>query len=208
MKQLLGILALLLSLSAHADDGWKDTVLVDVGHPQMLHLRSNLLHDVLLVPNLGVEFEIGRKWSMAIDGSCGWWRVDKSHRYWRVATGQIELRYWKGWTTNAFRFRGHHFGLYGALYRYDLEWGGTGRQADLNYGAGVSWGYAVKLNHSLSLDFSVGLGYIGGRYRKYEPYLGQYLQTATVSRHYFGPSKLEATLVWHLELKKKGVDSP
>ena len=62
----------------------------------------------------------------------------------------------------------------------------------------------MRLSRSLGLDFSVGLGYIGGKYRKYEPYRGQYLQTSTVTRHYFGPSKLEATLVWHIEMKKGG----
>lgn len=201
---LLTILTLCTSLSAHADNEWRDMVLVDVGHPRMFHLRSNLLHDALLVPNLGLEWSVGRHLSLLADGSLGWWRIDSKHRYWRVATGQVELRYWREWTTNAFRYRGHHFGVYAALYRYDFEFGGTGYQADLNYGAGVSWGYAVCLSHSLALDFSVGLGYIGGRYRKYEPYRGQYLQTATVSRHYFGPSKLEATLVWHIEMKKGG----
>lgn len=208
MKHLLTLLALLLSLSARAGGEWNDTVWVDVGHPPMLHLRTNLLHDVLLVPNFGVDVAVGSRWSMMADGSLGWWRIDAKHRYWRVATGQVELRYWPDWITKAFRYQGQHFGAYAALYRYDFEFGGTGYQADINYGVGVSWGYAVKLNRSLSLDFSVGLGYIGGKYRKYSPYRGQYLQTATVSRHYFGPSKLEATLVWHLELKKKGVDSP
>lgn len=195
------------SLLARADNDWKDTLQVDVGHLRMFHLRSNLLHDVLLVPNLGMEWPIGRHLTLAADGSMGWWRIDSKHRYWRLATTQVELRYWHGWTTNTFRYRGHHFGVYGALYRYDLEFGATGYQADLNYGAGFSWGYAARLNRSLSLDLSVGIGYIGGKYYKYEPYQGLYLKTSTVNRHYFGPSKIEATLVWHLEIKK-GVESP
>lgn len=206
MKQLLLILLALsmTSLLARADGDWKDTVRIDVGHPRMFHLRSNLLHDVLLVPNLGVEWPVARRFTLVADGSLGWWRIEQKHRYWRMATGQIELRYWKNWTTNAFRYRGHHFGVYGALYRYDLEFGGTGYQADLNYGAGFSWGYAARLNRCLSLDLSVGVGYIGGKYHKYEPYRGRYQQLSTVSRHYFGPSKLEATLVWHIEMGKGG----
>ena len=136
------------SLLARADGDWKDTVRIDVGHPRMFHLCSNLLHDVLLVPNLGVEWPVARRFTLVADGSLGWWRIEQKHRYWRMATGQIELRYWKNWTTNAFRYRGHHFGVYGALYRYDLEFGGTGYQADLNYGAGFSWGYAARLTAS------------------------------------------------------------
>ena len=206
MKQLLLILLALsmTSLLARAEGDWKDTVRIDVGHPRMFHLRSNLLHDVLLVPNLGVEWPVARRFTLVADGSLGWWRIEQKHRYWRMATGQIELRYWKNWTTNAFRYRGHHFGVYGALYRYDFEFGSTGYQADLNYGAGFSWGYAARLNRCLSLDLSVGVGYIGGKYHKYEPYRGRYQQLSTVSRHYFGPSKLEATLVWHIEMGKGG----
>lgn len=204
MKQLMIFLTLFLSMSAHADDKWKDSLQLDVGHPRMFHLRSNLLYDVLLVPNFGMEFSVGPKMTMLVDGSCGWWGINSKHRYWRVATGQFELRYWKDWVTNAFRYRGHHFGVYAALYRYDLEFGSTGYQADINFGCGLSWGYALKLNSSLSLDFSVGLGYIGGKYIKYTPDVGKYMVISTVTRHYLGPSKLEATLVWHLELKKKG----
>lgn len=190
-------------MSAHADGEWRDTVQFDVGHPQMFHLRNNLLYDVLLVPNIGLEFALGRRFSLAADGGCGWWDIDYKHRYWRFATAQVELRYWTNWDTNTFRYRGHHFGIYGALYRYDFEFGATGYQGKLNYGGGLSWGYAARLNRRLSLDFTVGVGYIGGQYIKYVPDNGLYRRTATVNRHYVGPSKLELSLVWHFELKKK-----
>ena len=95
MKRLLTIWALCLSLTAYADSEWRDTVQVDVGHPRMFHLRSNLLHDVLLVPNVGLECSVGRHWSLLADGSVGWWCIDRKHRYWRLATGEVELRYWQ-----------------------------------------------------------------------------------------------------------------
>lgn len=163
------------------------------------HLRTNLVHDLLLVPNVGVEYELSDRWSVVADASCAWWSMESRNRFWRIMTGEVELRRWLGWRLfPPYADGGHHLGVYAAVYRYDLAWGGSGQQADLNYGGGVSYGYALSLSRRLSLDLSVGVGYLGGRYKKYKPDGGQYVRTDSGTRHYFGPTKLEAALVWHL----------
>lgn len=158
------------------------------------HLRTNLIHDGLLVPNLGIEFELSRNVTMMTDVSFNWMSNNTKHRYWRVLTGEVELRKWFG----RHDYNGHHIGIYAALYRYDLEFGGRGWQANLNYGSGLSYGYALRLSRRWSLDFAVGVGYFGGKYKKYDPDDGLYLWYSDVKRHYVGPTKLECTLVWHL----------
>lgn len=163
------------------------------------HLRTNLVHDLLLVPNLGAEFELSDRWTIAADASCAWWADEGRHRHWRILSGEVELRRWLGWRFfPPYSTGGHHLGVYAAVYRYDLQWGGTGHQADLNLGGGLSYGYAVPLSRRLSLDLAVGIGFLGGRYAKYEPDGERYVKVEEGTRYYAGPTKLEATLVWSL----------
>ena len=176
----------------------------DVGAPTVLHLRTNLLYDAVLLPNVGAELSLGRSWTFLAEGTFNWLSSNSSHRYWRVGMGAVEARYWFGGPIDAARYLGHHMGIYVAGYRYDIEFGGDGQMADFNYGAGLSYGYSTRIGRKLSLDFGLALGYIGGKYKKYEPVDDHYVWKDDFSRTYFGPTKAEVTLVWHIELTKKG----
>ena len=57
---------------------------------------------------------------------------------------------------------------------------------------------------AIALDFGLAVGYLGGEYKKYEPIDDHYVWTGNKQRNYFGPIKAEVTLVWHIELRKKG----
>lgn len=50
----------------------------------------------------------------------------------------------------------------------------------------------------LNIDFSTGLGYLGGEYQEYLPKDGHYVWQATKQRRWFGPTKAEVSLVWLL----------
>ena len=166
--------------------------------PSALNLRTNLLHDLLLTPNLGIEWPLDSCWTLLNCGSFAWWSDNSRHRYWRVAIGEMELRRYFGRKGN------HHFGLYAAVYRYDFEFGATGYQAHLNYGAGLNYGYFIRLNRRLGLDLSLGLGYLGGIFKQYEPNRDAYYWTERKRLTYFGPTRLESTLVWRLGHRKGG----
>lgn len=94
---------------------------------------------------------------------------------------------------------GHHLGLYAQLFDYDIELGGTGRQSDGPcFGAGISYGYSLPVSRLFCIDFTVGLGWIGGQYRKYRPADGCYVWQSTVRHNWFGPTKAEISLVYKL----------
>lgn len=207
----------LLPLSAQNNDGWHASKTVkksrsndfaympsDVGAPKMLHLRTNLLYDALLVPSVGAELSLGRSWSFLADGSFNWLKFDSKHWYWRVATATVEARLWTGGSVAAMRHRGHHFGIYAGCYRYDFEFGSKGYMANFNYGGGVSYGYSMPIARRLSLDLGLSVGYIGGNYKEYDPIDTHYVLQREKRLNWIGPTKLEVTLVWSLELKKKG----
>ncbi|MCR5352001.1 MAG: DUF3575 domain-containing protein [Bacteroidales bacterium] len=175
----------------------------DVGAPKTLHLRTNLLYDFALLPNVGIEFSLGGQWSLLAEGSVIWAATDPTHRYWRIALAGLEARYWTQSKISAMRHRGHHLGLYATALRYDLEFGGRGQLAEINYGGGFAYGYSVPIGRSLSLDFGLALGYIHGKYLEYVPIDSHYVWQGNKTRNYFGPIKAEISLVWHIELKKK-----
>ena len=177
---------------------------LDIGHPNMIHLSTNMLYDAALVPNVGVEYAFGRHWSAKVNAMYAWWSNDSRHRYWRVAGATVEMRRWFGTNVEAFELRGHHMGAYLGAYRYDFELGDTGNMADFNYSVGVSYGYSMPIARKLSLDLGVSVGYIGGKYTKYDYEYECYMWKADMRRNYFGVTRAEASLVWHIELGRKG----
>jgi len=199
---------------AHADtvDAVVCPVAEDTGtgqpySPRVINFSTNLLYDLLLLPSVGVEIPLSDRWSVAANGTFNWLSNKSKHRYWRIGTIDVEGRYWLGKSGSNSLLRGHHVGAYVAVYRYDIEFGAKGQMADFNYGAGLSYGYAVPIGRSWSLDFSLGVGYIGGKYKEYEPSDDEYehyVWQSDKDRTWVGPTKAEVKLVWHINLHRKG----
>lgn len=173
--------------------------------PFYMALRSNLLFDAVALPNISAEFYLGKNISASLNWLYAWWKTDRRHRYWRAYGGDIAVRWWFGKAARQKPLTGHHLGVYGGIVTYDFEWGGKGYMGGLpggnlwdkcNRQFGVEYGYSLPIARRLNLDFTVGLGYLGGEYREYIPVDDHYVWQATKMRHYFGPSKLEVSLVW------------
>ncbi len=173
--------------------------------PFYMDIRTNMLYDALLIPNIGVEFYLGRGWSVVADWMYGWWKADRRHWYWRAYGGGAAVRKWLGRAAAEKPLTGHHLGVYGQLFTYDFETGGRGYMGGkpggtlwdkMNYAAGVEYGYSLPIARRLNIDFTVGVGYWGGTYYEYEPMDGCYVWQATKQRHWFGPTKAEVSLVW------------
>lgn len=178
-----------------------------VKKPFYMGIKTNMLYDVLAVPNIGVEFYLGKNWSAVGNWMYGWWNKNSSHHYWRIYGGDIAIRKWFGKKAEEKPLTGHHLGLYGQAFTYDFEWGGKGYMGGkpggtlwekTNYAAGVEYGYSLPIAYRLNIDFTLGVGYWGGRYYKYEPMDGHYIWQTTKNRRWFGPTKAETSLVWLL----------
>ena len=50
----------------------------------------------------------------------------------------------------------------------------------------------------LNIDFSLGVGYFGGRYKEYVPMDDCYVWQKTENLRWFGPTRAEIALVWIL----------
>ena len=170
-------------------------------------LKTNMLYDVLTVLNIGGEFYLGKNWSISGNWMYGWWKKNNNHRYWRIYGGDLAVRYWLGKKACEKPLTGHHIGIYGQVFTYDFEWGGKGYMGGepggklwdkSNYAAGVEYGYSLPVANRLNIDFTLGVGYWGGKYYKYIPLDGHYVWQATKNRRWFGPTKAEISLVWLL----------
>lgn len=159
-------------------------------------IKTNLLYDAALIPNIGVEFCLGKEIYVGVNGMYAWWHNDHKHRYWRIYGSELNFRKYFGRKDSFAPFTGHHIGIYGQVATYDFELGAKGIQSNLSYGAGMEYGYSFPIAKSLNLDIAIGLGYIGGEYKVYEPNDGCYVWTESRLRNYIGPSKAEISLVW------------
>lgn len=175
--------------------------------PFYMGLKSNLLYDALLLPNIGAEFYIGKGWSLTADWMYGWWDRDRSHYYWRAYGGTIGARKWFGRKASEKPLTGHHLGIFAGVVTYDFELGKGGIMGGLphrtlwdrcNIISGVEYGYSLPVARRLNIDFTIGIGYLGGKYLKYEPKDGFYIWQSTHRLHWFGPTKAEVSLVWLL----------
>lgn len=126
---------------------------------QMVAVNTDMLMDVLQIPNMGVEIVVGERSVAGLHafGSYRPWGKDV-----RVLGLQSEYRYFfSGRPMNSF-FVG--FGLLASSY--DITW--AGKVYDGNaFGAGMTFGYVLPLTHRLNLDFHAGFGAIFYRQKEY-----------------------------------------
>lgn len=171
-------------------------------------LKSNLLYDALLVPNLSLEASIGSGWTLGAGGMLAWWSKDAKHRYWRIYGGDLEIRKYFGTLSKSKPLQGHHLGIYGDFLTYDFEFGAKGYQSKATYAAGIKYGYSHPIANRLNLDFALGIGYLHSNYKTYVPRDGCYVYQETKKQKWLGPTQAEISLVWLLGKgntnKKKG----
>ncbi len=159
--------------------------------PYRFALRANLLRWATLTPDLGAEWRISRDWGVLVNGSWTSWSWDnKNRRYalWEVAP---EVRYYIGKEKR---------GYLGAMYKagsFNYKLSDTGRQGDI-MGGGITGGYVLRLNNSLSMDFSLGLGYIHADCDKYTVIDGVRVKQGSETKNWWGPVSAGVTLAWKL----------
>ena len=173
--------------------------------PFYMSLRTNMLYDLGLVPNIGADFYLGKNFSLSAFWTYAWWKTDRKHWYWRTYGGDIALRYWFGKAAAAKPLTGHHIGIYAQALTYDFEFGNKGYMAgqpggnifdQANLGAGIEYGYSLPIAPRLNLDFTASVGYMGGKCWEYVAEDDCYVWQRTKKTRWFGPTKLEVSLVW------------
>ena len=170
--------------------------LIEKSHRFTMAIKTNMLYDLAMTPNIGVEFHLGRNWSVGANWAYAWWKNDNKAFYWRVYGGELDVRKYFGKQAQERPLSGHHVGIYGQGLTYDFDLGKTGILSQLSYGVGLEYGYSLPVAKALNIDFGIGFGYLGGEYKVYDPMDGCYVWRETRQRHWFGPTRAEISLVW------------
>lgn len=182
-----------------------DEPVADTGGKFYMDLSTNMLYDLAAVPNIGIEFYLGKNISIDANWMYAWWSKNRRHRYWRIYGGDLELRWWFGSKAHEKPLTGHHIGAYFQAFTYDFEFGNKGYMGGkpgrplwdrATIGGGVSYGYSHPIARRLNIDFELGIGYLSGKCLEYKVMDDHYVWTSTKMRHWFGPTKLEISLVW------------
>ena len=156
-----------------------------------LSLRANLLRWATLTSDLGIEWRISPSVGIMVNGSwTSWTWQDNARRYalWEVMP---EVRWYlgekKAWYAGAMFKAG----------QFNYKFSGTGKQGDL-LGGGIIGGYQLRLTGALSMDFSLGLGYLNADTEKYDVIDGVRVRGGNETKHWIGPVNAGVTLVWKL----------
>ena len=161
-------------------------------------LRSNLLVPAL---NFGVEVPIGNHWSIGADYYYPWiWPKKDNKDCFEFLAWGLEGRYWFGRNRNLLtRLQGHSVAVYGYGGYYDFERNYNGYQGEYaNVGLDYTYAMAVGKKKGIHFEFSLGIGYIYSVARKYaviDPFGPLISEKLTRKIHYFGPTKLNVSLV-------------
>lgn len=182
--------------SDSVDKVTKKTDSSDSKEKVFLGLKTNMLYNLAMTPNIGAEFNLGKGWSVGVNWGYAWWKSDPKAFYWRVYGGELDIRKYFGKISRKRALSGHHLGIYGQMLTYDFDLGKAGILSKLSYGAGVEYGYSLPVTRTLNVDFGIGVGYFGGEYKVYDPIDDHYVWRETRRRHWLGPTKAEISLVW------------
>lgn len=169
---------------------------------QDVGVKTNLLYNATLSPNVGMEIRLAPRWTFDMSGQWNLWTVD-GHK-WKHWLVQPEARYW---FCDAFakHFLGMH--LLGGQYNFgnirnNIKFLGSDLSVLTDHyvegwgiGAGLAYGYALPLSHHWNLEFEIGAGYVYTEFDRYEctecrkPDGGG-------NHHYIGPTKAAINLVY------------
>ena len=156
-----------------------------------LSLRANLLRWATLTPDLGIGWRINRNWSVQVNGTWTSWSWDGKNRRYALWEVSPEIRYYPGKMKRGYLGVMYHAG------EFNYKLGDTGKQGDL-MGGGLTGGYLLKLNRTLSLDFSLGIGCTHAEYEKYTVIDGVRVKQGKTNKNYWGVNRLGIGLVWNI----------
>ncbi len=170
---------------------------------QDVAIKTNLLYDLTLTLDGGVEVKFAPRWTGELTGNLNAWTVND--RRWKQWMLQPEIRYWL-----CEAFSGHFFGahLLGGQYNFgnlgtDFKFLGTDfgllkdhRLQGWMAGVGVAYGYSWILNRHWNIEAEIGLGWIYTRYDKFEcADCGRKVESDH-PHNYVGPTKAAVNLIY------------
>lgn len=171
-------------------------------------LKTNLLYDAMTALNLEIEVPIGQHWSVGSEFIFPWWLSERKERCLQSLSVYVEGRYWFGDRNNRRQLTGWFAGLYAGGGNYDVQWGDKGYQGKFCIPIALSGGYAHTIGRNLSMEYSLGIGYMRTSYSKYDSDIcvddeQRLIRQSSGTYNWIGPTRAKVSLVWMINSKKK-----
>lgn len=183
----------------------QDIMLNDTIKSTHLAIKTNLIYDLALLPNLTAEIYLGKKWSIAVEGNLSRWTFSSPLQnmwYHRIQATGVELR---KWFNSPYPLHGHALGVYTMVGDYDIRFfpnneNSLGYLSYLSWSTGLSYSYSFPISRRFNLEIGLAAGYLGGKYYKYNYCMEekQWEKQDGLNRNYFGPTRVNLSLVWLL----------
>lgn len=157
-------------------------------------LKTNLLSWAVLEPNLQLEYDFAKHWSVTLGGGYGWWGFGGDQNAVQLWNAGGSLQYY---FSRTFPFTKHHLGISVQGGQFDVKWGKTGRRGDFK-SAGVVYGYTWQISSSFLIDAGLGIGYIHSEYTKYRwfPQTNCFARQEDVSRKLPGLTQVNVSFLY------------
>lgn len=161
-------------------------------------ISTNTLCDILLSPDLSIEYYSGKNITLSIGGNYGWWGFgwDKKNAFqqWQI---NAEARYY---FKKDYSFIGHHIGPGVQSGQFDFKHKEDAKRGQFTT-AGLLYGYTWKLSDHFYLDAGVGVGYIYSFYHKYaySPENDRYCCTNHPTKHLIGLTNLNLSIIYRFK---------
>ena len=128
---------------------------------QRIALTSNIVEDVILTPNIGVDIVVADKQSLSLDTSFAPYKVSKNF-YNRCLTFRAGYKFWLDQA-----FYAHYIGVDAIASSTDFMVAGTNLRSEY-VGFGLGYGYSFMLGKRMNFVPCIGVGLAYGN--KYEGY--------------------------------------
>lgn len=169
-------------------------------HYKCILLKNNLVYDLGLVANLGVEFSLGRHYSLDFPVTFSPYNITTTIRC-RTLIFQPSLRYWfEEDLTGLFVSLHGHFGYYDVALDGKTRW--QNAWDDPMYGGGAGIGFARRFGKDkrwgIEAELGLGYAYLASEFYYNIPN-GAWYDFAT--KHYWGPTRVNVGISYMLSRK-------
>ncbi|MGN1245665.1 MAG: DUF3575 domain-containing protein, partial [Muribaculaceae bacterium] len=127
-------------------------------------IKTNLLYDLLTLVNASVEVRLAKRLTAEATIVYPWWRNTAKHKTVQLRYVAVTPRYYFRNTEKP--YTSFFVGLTAGLGSYDLQWTRRGVQGDL-WTVSPTFGYSHHISKRWKMEYSVSVGYVQTKYRKY-----------------------------------------
>lgn len=175
-----------------------------------VQLKTNVIYlAATFTPNLSAEVRLGNQFTLQVNGSYNPWNLAGSLENNKKLVHWIASVEGKYWLKEA--FEGHVFSAEAIYSNYNISQQNLelifesdtehSRFEGMAYGVGLNYGYMWNISRRVSVDASVGLGYLRLNYDRFNCVVCSEKQ-ASETANYFGPTKVSVSFGVKLGVSK------